>query len=511
MLNLTTIARPYFRMLASRMKSVGDPVSTESAQRRVLASLLRRAVRTAVGERYGFSAVDSYGRFAETVPLVEYEDIRADVMRMVRGEKNILWPGRCTRYAQSSGTSGGKCKFIPITDDALRSNHYAGAAYSVAAYLDQYSESRLFGGKSLILGGSFANELSGVPAGVYVGDLSASLIDCINPAVNLFRVPSKETALMADWTKKLPAIVDASLKQDITNISGVPSWFMTVLRAVLRQAGATSIHDVWPNLEVFFHGGIAFGPYRDQYRAITDTGRMRYQENYNASEGFFAIQDNREIHAMRLLCNIGVFYEFIPLGAPDNAAVPAWSVEPGRIYSLVITGSNGLWRYKIGDTVRVESVAPLRITIAGRTHSFINAFGEEVMEWNTDAAVAAACRRTGAAVANYHAAPVYAVGGQKGCHQWLIEWAAQPACGVDAFADILDAELTAVNSDYQAKRAGGIFLDRLTIVSVPAGTFDRWLASTGKLGGQRKVPRLGNDRAVADNIIEIINKNDIKP
>ena len=506
MLNLTDIARPYFRTLASRMNRICDPAATAAAQRRVLASLLRRAAHTDVGIRHGFAAIDSYERFAATVPMVEYEDIRTDVMRMVRGEKDVLWPGRCSRYAQSSGTSGGKCKFIPITGDALRDNHYAGAAYSVAAYLDQYGESRLFGGKCLILGGSFANELRDVPAGVRVGDLSATLIECINPAVNLFRVPSKETALMSDWTKKLPAIVDASINQDITNISGVPSWFMTVLRAVLRQAGAASIHDVWPNLEVFFHGGIAFGPYRDQYRSITDPAKMRYQENYNASEGFFAIQDNCRSHAMRLLCDIGVFYEFIPLGAPDEAAVPAWEVEPGRIYSLVITGSNGLWRYKIGDTVRVESRSPLRITIAGRTHSFINAFGEEVMEWNTDAAIAAACRQTGASVANYHAAPVYACAGSKGRHQWLVEWVRTPQCGVDAFADILDAELTAVNSDYQDKRAGDIFLSRLEIVSVPSGTFDRWLASTGKLGGQRKVPRLANDRTVADNIIGIINK-----
>lgn len=505
MLNLTPIVRPYFRILASRMKRISAPAVTESEQRRVLAALLRRASGTVVGERYGFPTIDSYERFT-SLPLVEYEDIRADVMRMVRGEKGILWPGRCIRFAQSSGTSGGKCKFIPITDDALRNNHYGGAAYSVAAYLDQYPESRLFGGKCLILGGSFANELTDVPPAVRVGDLSASLIDRINPLVNLFRVPDKETALMADWEKKLPAIVKASLNEDITNISGVPSWFMTVLRNVLKEAGVSSIHDVWPNLEVFFHGGIAFGPYRDQYRAITDPAKMRYQENYNASEGFFAIQDDRKSSSMRLLCNIGVFYEFIPVESPDAMPLPAWKVEPGRIYSLVITGSNGLWRYKIGDTVRVESVSPLRITIAGRTRSFINAFGEEVMEWNTDAALAAACRRTGAAVANYHASPVYADCGHKGRHEWLIEWTTPPSCGIDAFAEILDAELTAVNSDYQAKRTGGIFLDRLSIVEVPEGVFDRWLASTGKLGGQRKVPRLANDRKVADSIIEIIKK-----
>lgn len=503
MLNLTNLVRPWFRHLASGMKRVGDPASTEAVQLRVLSRLLARAAKTEIGNRYGFSTIDSYERFADALPAVEYEDIRPDVMRMVRGDKDVLWPARCTRFAQSSGTSGGKSKYIPVTHDALRYNHYAGAALSVAAYLDQYSHSRLFGGKCLILGGSYANELSEIPARVRVGDLSASLIDCINPAVNLLRVPSKKTALMADWSRKLPAIVEAAAGADITNISGVPSWFMTVLRSVLEKTGASSIHEVWPNLEVFFHGGIAFGPYRDQYLAITDPTKMRFQENYNASEGFFAIQDCRDSAAMRLLCDIGVFYEFIPLGKDDHAAVPAWKVEPGRIYSMVITGSNGLWRYKIGDTVRVESVEPLRITIAGRTRSFINAFGEEVMEWNTDAAITSACRRTGASVANYHVAPVYADDGNKGHHQWFIEWNRTPECGTDAFAAILDKELMAVNSDYQAKRSGDIFLAPLSIVSLTGGTFDHWMATTGKLGGQRKVPRLANDRRVADSIIKL--------
>jgi len=438
------------------------------------------------------------------VPLVEYEELRSDVMRMVRGGRNVLWPGVCRNFAQSSGTSGGKSKYIPVTADSLRENHYAGGSAAVAFYLNLYPDSRLFGGRSFILGGSFSNELDGLPRGVRVGDLSASLIANINPLVNLFRVPSRRVALMADWRQKLPALVEESAGSDITNISGVPSWFLTVLKGVIERAGASVIHDVWPNLEVFFHGGIAFGPYRSQYDAITTPGRMRYIENYNASEGFFAVQDTLEGGSMRLLTDVGVFYEFVPVDGGDKA-VAAWQVEPGRVYSLVITACNGLWRYAIGDTVKIESVEPLRISIAGRTKSFINAFGEEVMEWNTDAALTAACRRCGASAANYTAAPVYAGDGHKGRHQLLVEWNAEPQCDIEAFADILDKELQSVNSDYEAKRTGGIFLDRLQIISVPAGTFDCWLKATGKLGGQRKVPRLANDRSIADHILKLVN------
>ena len=299
------------------------------------------------------------------------------------------------------------------------------------------------------------------------------------------------------------------MREDVTNISGVPSWFMTVLRTIMDMAGASTIHEVWPNLEVFFHGGIAFGPYRSQYEAICDTSKMHFMETYNASEGFFAVQDDPDVHAMRLLLDAGIFYEFIPinrLGEPDAATLTAWQVEPGRTYALVITSCNGLWRYIIGDTVRVVSTSPLRITIAGRTSSFINAFGEELMVWNADKALAAACARTGAAAANYTAAPVYSACGTKGHHQWLIEWAVAPQCGNEAFADILDAELQAANSDYQAKRSGNIFLARLELTEAPKGTFNRWLASTGRLGGQRKIPRLSNDRRVIDPILRLINK-----
>ncbi len=506
MLNPTPLLRPWFARRVRASHGWHTAEGARQTQLDVLSHLLRKGAHTEYGRSHKFSAMAGYADFADSVMPAAYPEYRHMVERMVHGEPDVLWPGVCRRFAQSSGTSDGKSKFIPVTGDSLRINHYRGASDVVAHYLDLYPDSRLFGGKCVILGGRVANEIADLPAHVKVGDLSANLIDDMNPAANLLRVPSKNVALMADWTKKLPALVEASLNQDITNISGVPSWFLTVLREVIKRAGADTIHDVWPNLEVFFHGGIAFGPYREQYRAITDPARMRYLETYNASEGFFAVQDTPDTGAgMLLLLDCGVFYEFIPVDLAGDSApapIPAWEVEKGKIYEMIITSCNGLWRYRIGDTVKIESTEPLRITIAGRTKSYINAFGEELMVHNADAAMAEACRKTGAAVLNYTAAPVYAASGTRGHHQWLIEWAVKPA-SIEEFADILDLELQRQNSDYQAKRSGGIFLDRLSIVSARHGLFDDWLASTGKLGGQRKVPRLSNSRDIIESLLHI--------
>ena len=362
----------------------------------------------------------------------------------------------------------------------------------------------MFSGKGFILGGSYANELT-LKKGVVVGDLSANLIDNINPVVNMVRVPSKRIALMEDWEKKLPALINASIGQNITNISGVPSWFLTVLKGVIQQAGANTIHDVWPNLEVFFHGGISFAPYREQYRAITDPTKMRYLETYNASEGFFAVQNAIDDPAMLLLLDVGVFYEFIPLSQidqPQPEALPIWKVKPGEVYALVLSACNGLCRYPIGDTVKIESVNPVKITIAGRTKHYINAFGEELMVHNADAAITKACASHNCAILNYTAAPVYANNKSRGRHEWLIEFSRRPN-DINQFATTLDNLLQQENSDYQAKRYKGIFLDQLSIVEAKAGVFDQWLASTGKLGGQRKVPRLCNDRRFIDAILQL--------
>lgn len=503
MLNLSPILRPYFTRRARQVEATYNDI--ETLQRRQLAWLLARGAKTLYGERHGFQAISSYEDYAAKVPAAPYPALRQLIMRMVNGEKSILWPGRCTNFAQSSGTADGKSKYIPVTADSLRLNHYRGGSDVVSFYLNAYPGSRLFSGKAFILGGSFANELS-LPPGVCVGDLSANLIQNINPAANLVRIPKKQVALMADWTKKLPALIDASLHQDVTNISGVPSWFLTVLKGVIARAGASTIHEVWPNLEVFFHGGIAFGPYREQYRHITDPAKMRYLETYNASEGFFAVQNDPADPTMLLLLDAGVFYEFLPLDQADEEypeAIPAWKVEADKVYALLITAPNGLWRFPIGDTVRIHSVNPLKITIAGRTKHFINAFGEEVMVYNTDRAITRASEATGAQPLNYTAAPVFAGDHTRGRHQWVIEFATSPS-DLQRFSRELDLALQAENSDYQAKRTGNLFLDPIEVIPAPAGTFDRWLATTGKLGGQRKVPRLSNSRTLIDSLLPLI-------
>jgi len=502
-MNPTRIIRPYFmRRIKAAARYASAP---EAVQRHELARMIKTAKDTEWGRSHGYGRVERYEDYRDAVRVSGYAEIREPVMRMINGERDVLWPGVTRRYAQSSGTSDGKSKFIPITSESLRRSHYRGGGDVVSHYLNLYPESRMFSGKSFILGGSFANELNlSAHSNVRVGDLSANLIECINPLANMVRIPDKHTALMADWSEKLPTLVKAAAHANVTNISGVPSWFLTVLREMLRYTGASTIHEVWPNLEVFFHGGIAFTPYREQYDAIIDPQRMRYIETYNASEGFFAVQDQRESRAMLLLLDAGTFYEFIPVTEPDAEPIPLWEVEPGKIYALIITSCNGLWRYPIGDTVKIESVNPVRITIAGRTKHYINAFGEEVMVHNTDAALTEACRQTKAQVLNYTAAPVYTSQGKRGRHEWLIEFASEPT-DIMEFARVLDRCLCNENSDYQAKRAGDIFLDPLSIVVAQPGLFDRWLGATGKLGGQRKVPRLSNDRKLMDSMLEFNN------
>lgn len=504
-MDFTSVLRPYFVHVAKRTDRWG--VEGDDVQLSQLRSLLRRAQNTEIGKRYGFSELaglaNPYTKYVNRVPTVGYEEIREDVMRMIRGEKDVLWRGKCVNYAQSSGTSGGKSKYIPITSENLKNCHYKGAQDAVAHYLRQNPKSKIFSGKSMILGGSFANELDLNDSKVKVGDLSATLISKINPFINLFRVPSKHIALMADWSKKLPALVNASDKENVTNLSGVPSWFLTVCKEVMRKNNTNTLCDVWPNLEVFFHGGISFAPYRKEYEKITNPDKMHFVENYNASEGFFAVQNDMSDPAMLLTIDNDIFYEFIPLGG--SVAVPVWGLEKGKVYELLISSSNGLWRYHTGDTVRVECTAPVKITVAGRTKCFINAFGEELMEENAERAIATVCAKTGSSIVNYTAAPVFAEGGKRGRHQWMIEWGTPPA-DTHKFASLLDEELRKLNSDYDAKRMNTIFLDPLEITNVPNGVFEKWLHSVGngKLGGQRKIPRLANDRRIADAIEKLL-------
>ena len=500
-MNFTPLAR---FLLGRRVKeALSWTGRTQEIQLGQLDFLLRNLRQTKWGAEKGLSKVRSYDDFRRLLPSVSaYAGLRPYVMRMIAGEKDVLWPGLTRNFAQSSGTSDGKSKYIPVTPASFSRSHYKGGSSVISHYLSLYPDSRIFAGKSFILGGSFANELT-LPPGVRVGDLSANLIENINPLVNLTRVPSKRIALLEDWAVKLPALVSAAADHDITNISGVPSWFLTVLKQIIKAKGAQTIHDVWPNLEVFFHGGISMAPYREQYSHITDP-KMRYLECYNASEGFFAVQNAIDDQAMLLLLDCGTFFEFIRTEEADSdrpEIIPAWKVEAGEIYEILFTSCNGLWRYPLGDTVRIESVEPLKITIAGRTKSYINAFGEELMVQNAEAALTKVCKTLDCEISNYTAAPVYASDHSRGRHEWLIEFNREPE-SIDEFARQLDLALQQENSDYEAKRSHGIFLDRLTIVKGRKGVFDKWLAATGKLGGQRKVPRLSNSRHPIDEILK---------
>ncbi len=511
-MDFTPIARKILERRARRYDSwTGREVDVQSKQ---LKKLLEMAQSTHFGREHGFSEIlrekDLRQAYSRNVPAADYEMFREYVMRMTDGEPDILWRGVCLNFAQSSGTSGGRSKYVPVTRDSLKMNHYAGAADVVASYLYFNPVSRIFSGKGFILGGSFETELRPRNPKAKVGDLSATLIDSISPLVNLFRIPDKKTALLSDWEVKLEQLAEQSACANITNLSGVPSWFLRVLQRVLELTGKRNIHEVWPDLEVFFHGGISFEPYRAEYEQICgDAGeKMHFFETYNASEGFFAVQADlgEGKRPMRLLLDVGIYYEFIPLGEERIAGLD--EVEEGKVYELIISSCNGLWRYRLGDTVRIESVSPLLITIAGRTKSFINAFGEEVMETNTEEAIAVASAATGAKVRNYTVAPVYSKDGKRGRHQWLIEWDKEPD-NMEKFTMSLDEALCGSNSDYAAKRSHTIFLDPPLITTAEEGIFDRWLhhVGSGKLGGQRKIPRLSNDRHIIDSMLMLKSGN----
>lgn len=500
-MSITKLARPFF---LHRLKAIARyATDAEEIQRKVLARLLREAAQTAYGRDHGFGEIRSYEEFSRTVPVNTYEELKGFIDRMRHGERDVLWKGRVKWYAKSSGTTNDKSKFIPVSSAGLRDTHYAGGTDAVALYLQNNPESRLFDGRALILGGSHQSNYN-LP-GSLVGDLSAILIENINPVVNLFRVPKKRVALLSDFEEKRDLIAREALRKNVTNLSGVPSWMMGVITRVLELSGKQYLDEVWPNLEVFFHGGIAFTPYRELYRSLIRNPRMQYMETYNASEGFFGLQSDLADPAMLLMLDYGVFYEFIPLedvGKEQPQVVPLWEVETNRNYAIVITTSCGLWRYQIGDTVRFTQTRPYKFVISGRTKSFINAFGEELIVDNAEQGLAEACQQTGAQVREYTAAPVFMDETGKCRHQWVIEFAKMPT-NVGEFATILDRTLQNLNSDYEAKRHKDITLQPLEIIVGRTDLFHDWLSSKGKLGGQHKVPRLANNRAIIEEVIAL--------
>lgn len=473
----------------------------EEMQHEILQYLVKRGKDTEYGRKYLFSTINNYNDFAQNIPLNTYEEIKGYIDRMRHGERNILWPGQVKWYAKSSGTTNDKSKFIPITHEGLQNVHYQGGKDVLAYYLSNNPNSKLFSGKGLILGGShspnynFSNSL--------VGDLSAILIENINPLANLVRVPSKEVALLSDFEVKRDRMAKEVISQNVTNISGVPSWMLSVLLRVMELSGKKHLQEVWQNLEVFFHGGISFTPYREQYEQLISKQDMQYMETYNASEGFFGIQDDPNDKSMSLMLDYGVYYEFLPMDEFESEKpniVPLEGVEIGRNYAIIISTVCGLWRYEIGDTIQFTSVRPYKFVITGRTKYFINAFGEELIMDNAEKGIEAACKATGAQISDYTAAPIFMDSNAKCRHQWLIEFTKIPD-SISDFERILDSKLQEINSDYEAKRFHDVTLQQLEVVVARKNLFNDWLKLKGKLGGQHKIPRLSNSRKNIDQML----------
>ena len=500
-MNLTSLAAKFF---APRQRELEKHFTQpESLQHDVLKYLLGKGKETEYGRSQMLGSCRDYDDFAKNVPINTYEELKGDIDRMRHGESNVLWPGQCKWFAKSSGTTNDKSKFIPVSNEGLQNVHYQGGKDVVAFYLRNNPKSRIFDGRSLILGGSHSPNYN--VEGSLVGDLSAILIENINPLANLVRVPKKRTALLSDFELKRDRIARECMHKNVTNISGVPSWMLSVLVHMLEISGKSHLEDLWPNLEVFFHGGIAFTPYRKQYEQIITKPDMHYMETYNASEGFFGIQDDPSDHSMLLMLDYGVFYEFIPMdefGQDNPTVVPLEGVELNRNYAMVITTSCGLWRYIIGDTVMFTSKRPYKFIITGRTKYFINAFGEELIMDNAEKGLAYACEKTGAQVSEYTVAPVYMDSNAKCRHQWLIEFSVEPK-NMNEFSDLLDRRLQEINSDYEAKRSHNVTLQHLEIIKARPNLFNDWLKEKGKLGGQHKIPRLSNSRKNIDELLEL--------
>lgn len=472
-------------------------------QARVLKRLIADAAQTEWGRKYDYSTIKSYEDFKSRVPVQTYEDIKPYVERLRKGEKNLIWPSEIRWFAKSSGTTNDKSKFIPVSKEGLQDIHYQGGKDAVALYFRMNPDSRFFSGKGLILGGSHAPNLNSNHS--LVGDLSAILIQNIHPLFNYIRVPSKEIALMSEWESKIEKIAQSTVNVNVTNLSGVPSWFLVLIKRVLEITGKQTLEEVWPNLEVFFHGGVSFAPYREQYKQIIQSPKMHYVETYNASEGYFGTQNDLSDPSMLLMIDYGIFYEFIPMEELDNEnpkTVCLADVELNKNYAVVISSSCGLWRYMIGDTVRFTSKHPHKFVITGRTKHFINAFGEELIIDNAEKGLAKACAATGAQVNEYSAAPVFMDERAKCRHQWLIEFAQMPD-SVEKFATVLDESLKEINSDYEAKRYKDIALQPLEVIVARKNLFHDWLKEKGKLGGQHKVPRLSNTRDYIEEMLRL--------
>lgn len=473
-------------------------------QKECFTNLIDKAIDTEWGKEYKYSSIRSIKDFQERVPIRTYEDFKPYIDRVRAGEHNLLWPGEVKWFAKSSGTTADKSKFIPVTKDALEKSHFRGGKDVLAIYTNNYPDSKIFSGKGLTLGGS--HKIDNFNNQSYYGDLSAILIENLPFWTDFIRTPSQEVALLDKWEEKMEKIASETTLENVTSIAGVPSWNLVMIKHILNSTGNSNLLEVWPNMELFIHGGVSFEPYREQFMKLIPSHNMNYIETYNASEGFFAIQDDPNSDDLLLMLDYEIFFEFIPmeeLDKPNPIAYTIDKVEKDKNYAMLITTNSGLWRYLIGDTVKFTSLFPHKIKISGRTKHFINVFGEEVIIDNAEKALKKACQLTGALITDYTVGPVFIGERTKGAHEWLIEFEEAPN-SLEEFIYHLDTELMNVNSDYEAKRYKNITLDSPTVKPLPQGTFYKWMERKGKLGGQNKVPRLFNTRKYLDDLLEMI-------
>ena len=471
-------------------------------QEELLFRLIQSAKDTEFGKNSDFSSIKTYEDFATKVPIQQYESIEPLIERCRKGEQNLFWPTKIKWFAKSSGTTNAKSKFIPVSDDAIENCHLKAGKDMLCLYINNNEETALFNGKALRLGGSNAVYEDN---NSYFGDLSAIIIENMPFWADFSSAPSQETALMSEWESKMEAIINETIHENITSLVGVPSWMLVLLNRVLEKTGKKNILEVWPNLEVYFHGGVNFNPYREQYRKLIPKKDFKYYETYNASEGFFALQDVNGSLDLLLMLDYGIFYEFIPMSEYEgeaSSAIPLSQVKKEKNYAVVISTNGGLWRYLIGDTVKFTSLSPYKIRITGRTKHHINVFGEELIIENAEEALKLACKKTNSTITEYTVGPIFMDGKKQGSHEWVIEFAKAPQ-NLKYFTELLDNALKSINSDYEAKRYNNMTLVMPKIHSVKKGLFYSWFKKKGKLGGQHKVPRLSNKRDFIEELLSL--------
>ncbi len=471
-------------------------------QEELLFSLIKSAEATQIGKKYDFSSVKNYTAFSERVPIASYEELEPLIELTRKGEQNVFWHSNIKWFAKSSGTTNAKSKFIPVSAEALENCHYKASKDLLCLFLNNNEDSQLFTGKSLRLGGS--KQLY-EDNNTFFGDLSAILIDNMPIWAEFSSTPSSKISLMGDWETKLPAIINETVNENVTSLAGVPSWMLVLLQKALETTGKSNLLEVWPNAEVYFHGGVSFEPYKEQYKKLFPKDSFKYYEIYNASEGFFAIQDQNGSDELLLMLDYGIFYEFIPMdtfGTLNQRVIRLNQVELHKNYALVITTNSGLWRYLIGDTIRFTSLNPYRIKVTGRTKHHINVFGEELMVENTDTALAKTCKTFNCEMVDYTVAPIFMTNNQKGAHEWMVEFKNPPE-DIAKFTQALDENIQALNSDYEAKRYNNMTLNPLVLHVARPHLFYDWLKQQDKLGGQHKVPRLSNERTYLEQLLQL--------